>query len=105
MTYAKKIEKSEAQIDWKQSAVDVDRHIRGLSPFPGAWFADGNQRVKVLMSNVADGTGEAGEIIDQVTVACSDGAVSLTRLQRAGKGAMDADVFTRGYPLPNGKRL
>lgn len=105
VTYAKKIEKAEAQIDWTQSAADVDRHIRGLSPFPGAWFADGDQRVKVLMSNVVDGAGQAGEIVDQVTVACGTGAVALTRLQRAGKGAMDADVFTHGYPLENGKRL
>jgi methionyl-tRNA formyltransferase len=105
VTYAKKIEKSEAQIDWSRSAIEVDRHIRGLSPFPGAWFADGDQRVKVLMSNVVEGTGEAGEIVDQVTVACGAGAVALTRLQRAGKGAMDVDVFTRGYPLLNGKRL
>ena len=105
VTYAKKIEKAEAQIDWAQSAEIVDRHIRGLSPFPGAWFADGDQRVKVLMSNVADGAGQAGEIIDQVTVACGTGAVALTRLQRAGKGAMDVDVFTRGYPLPDGKHL
>jgi methionyl-tRNA formyltransferase len=105
VTYAKKIEKAEAQIDWAQSAVEVDRHIRGLSPFPGAWFADGDQRVKVLMSHVVDGAGQAGEIIDQVTVACGTGAVALTRLQRAGKGAMDVDVFVRGYPLKNGKRL
>lgn len=105
VTYAKKIEKAEAKIDWTKSAADVDRHIRGLSPFPGAWFADGDQRVKVLMSNVVDGAGQAGEVIDQVTVACGDGAVALTRLQRAGKGAMDVDVFVRGYPLENGKRL
>lgn len=105
VTYAKKVEKAEAQIDWAKSAVDVDRHIRGLSPFPGAWFVDGDQRVKVLMSNVVDGAGQVGEIIDQVTVACGTGAVALTRLQRAGKGAMDVDVFVRGYPLENGKRL
>jgi methionyl-tRNA formyltransferase len=105
VTYAKKIEKAEAQIDWTGSAEEVDRHIRGLSPFPGAWFADGDQRVKVLMSHVVQGAGEAGEIIDQVSVACGSGAVALTRLQRAGKGAMDADVFTRGYPLANGTRL
>ena len=105
VTYAKKVEKAEAQIDWAKSAVDVDRHIRGLSPFPGAWVVDGDQRVKVLMSNVVDGAGQVGEIIDQVTVACGTGAVALTRLQRAGKGAMDVDVFVRGYPLENGKRL
>ena len=105
VTYAKKIEKAEAQINWSRSAVEVDRHIRGLSPFPGAWFADGDQRVKVLMSHVVDGSGAVGEIIDQVTVACGTGAVALTRLQRAGKGPMDVDDFTRGYQLPNGKTL
>lgn len=105
VTYAKKIEKAEAQIDWARSAQEVDRHIRGLSPFPGAWFADGDQRVKVLMSHVVDGAGAAGEVIDQVAVACGKGAVALTRLQRAGKGPMDAGDFIRGYSLPNGKRL
>tara|TARA_R110002096_G_scaffold14582_2_gene50599 strand:+ start:17355 stop:18257 length:903 start_codon:yes stop_codon:yes gene_type:complete len=105
VTYAKKIEKAEAQIDWSRSADEVDRHIRGLSPFPGAWFADGDQRVKVLMSHVVDGSGTAGEVIDQVTIACGSGAVALTRLQRAGKGPMDVDDFIRGYPLPTGKTL
>lgn len=105
VTYAKKIEKAEAQIDWTQSAGQVDRHIRGLSPFPGAWFADGDQRVKVLMSHVTDGSGVAGEVIDQVTVACGSDAVALTRLQRAGKGPMDVGDFVRGYPLPTGKIL
>jgi methionyl-tRNA formyltransferase len=105
VTYAKKIEKAEAQIDWSRSAAEVDRQIRGLSPFPGAWFADGDQRVKVLMSHVVDGSGVVGEIIDQVTVACGTGAVALTRLQRAGKGPMDVGDFTRGYQLPTGKTL
>jgi methionyl-tRNA formyltransferase len=105
VTYAKKIEKAEAQIDWSQTAAQVDRHIRGLSPFPGAWFADGEQRVKVLMCHVVDGVGTAGEIVDQVVVACRVDAVSLTRLQRAGKGPMDVGDFTRGYPLPKGKHL
>ena len=105
VSYARKIEKTEAQIDWSRSAEDVDRHIRGLSPFPGAWFTDGDQRVKVLMSHVVDGVGEAGEVIDQVSVACGTGGIALTRLQRAGKGPMDVGDFTRGYPLPTGKRL
>tara|TARA_B110000902_G_scaffold7749_1_gene9246 strand:+ start:4966 stop:5868 length:903 start_codon:yes stop_codon:yes gene_type:complete len=103
--YAHKIKKSEAQINWSGSAQEVDCHIRGLSPFPGAWFNDGDQRIKVLMSHVVDGFGNNGEIIDQVSVACQTGAVALTNLQRPGKDAMKAEAFIQGYSLPIGKTL
>ncbi|APX12626.1 methionyl-tRNA formyltransferase [Tateyamaria omphalii] len=106
VTYAQKIDKAEAAIDWSRDAAEVDRLIRGLSPFPGAWFDHAGTRVKVLGSELAQGTGPAGTILDDaLTVACGTGAVRLTRLQRAGKGAQDADVFLRGLPLPKGTQL
>lgn len=106
VTYATKIDKAEARINWSKPAAEVDRLIRGLSPFPGAWFEVDGQRVKVLDSRVADGQGAAGTVLDEIlTVACGTGAVQLLRLQRAGKGAMDATDFLRGLPLPKGTQL
>jgi methionyl-tRNA formyltransferase len=106
VTYASKIDKSEAKIDWTKPAIEVDRLIRGLSPFPGAWFEVDGQRVKVLNSTLAKGQGPAGTILDDaLSVACGDGAVQLLRLQRAGKGAMDAVDFLRGLPLPKGQSI
>ena len=101
--YASKIDKNESKIDWNKSAIEIDRQIRGLSPFPGAWFDDGEQRVKVLMSEVVEGSGFPGEILDHATIACQSGALKLTRLQRAGKGAMDIKIFLLGYNFPNKK--
>ena len=101
--YASKIDKNESKIDWNKSAIEIDRQIRGLSPFPGAWFDDGEQRVKVLMSEVVEGSGFPGEILDHATIACQSGALTLTRLQRAGKGAMDIKNFLLGYNFPNKK--
>ena len=106
VTYAAKIDKAEAAIDWSRSAEEVDRQIRGLSPFPGAWFDLGGTRVKVLGSALEQGSGPAGTTLDdELSVACGTGAVRLTRLQRAGKAAQDADVFLRGNSLPKGTRL
>ncbi|MDE4305544.1 methionyl-tRNA formyltransferase [Phaeobacter gallaeciensis] len=106
VTYASKIDKSEAQIDWSCPAEEVDRKIRGLSPFPGAWCEIDGQRVKLLASRLADGSGEAGEVLDDsLTVACGSGAVELLRLQRAGKGAQDREIFLRGFPVAKGVRL
>ncbi len=106
VVYAAKIEKAEAEIDWSRSAAEVDRHIRGLSPFPGAWTMIDGQRVKVLMSAVSDGTGDAGVVLnDALRVACGDGSVELLKLQRAGKGAMEPDVFLNGFPVVAGARL
>lgn len=106
VTYASKIEKSEARIDWSRPATEVDRHIRGLSPFPGSWCEINGERVKLLASRLADGAGAPGEVLnDELIVACATGAVALTRLQRAGKGAQDADVFLRGWPVPKGTQL
>ncbi len=104
VTYASKLEKSETRIDWSRSALEVHNHIRGLSPFPGAWFeldAEGKtERVKVLRSTVGEGDGNPGEVLDdQLTVACGSGAVRLTHLQRAGKKPMGSVEFLRGQNI------
>jgi methionyl-tRNA formyltransferase len=106
VTYAHKIDKAEAAVDWSASAEEVDRKIRGLSPFPGAFVEVDGVRVKLLGSRLAEGAGHPGEVLnDALTVACGTGAVQLLRLQRAGKGAQDALEFLRGMPLPKGTRL
>jgi methionyl-tRNA formyltransferase len=110
VTYAKKIDKSEARIDFSKDAREVHNLIRGLSPFPGAWFevaAEGKpERIKVLRASLADGRGAPGEVLDdQLTVACGAGAVRLVELQRAGKKPMLAADVLRGFPIPPGKRL
>jgi methionyl-tRNA formyltransferase len=99
-TYARKIDKQEARIDWTQPASAVAAHINGLSPFPGAWFEADGQRVKVLKARTSGGTGHPGQVLnDSLTVACGDGAVTLLELQRAGKSAMTAGDFLRGLAI------
>jgi methionyl-tRNA formyltransferase len=106
VTYAAKIDKSEAEIDWLKPAIDVDRLIRGLSPFPGAWFEMDGTRVKVLGSIVVDQSGTRGRVLDgDLTIGCGQGAIRLTRLQRAGKSAQDAEQFQNGWPMPAGTQL
>jgi len=109
-TYAVKIDKAEAHINFTQTAQEVHNLIRGLSPVPGAWFetdaAGGTERVKVLRASPADGLGTPGEVLDDaLTVACGKGAVRLLQLQRAGKKPMRAEEFLRGFPLSRGTRL
>jgi methionyl-tRNA formyltransferase len=96
VTYAAKIDKAEARIDWTRPAIEVDRQIRGLSPFPGAWCQIGDERVKLLRSRVAQGTGQPGQVLHGLTVACGSGAVEITLAQREGKRAMPSDDFLRG---------
>jgi methionyl-tRNA formyltransferase len=106
VTYAAKIDKTEARIDWTHNAVELSAHIRGLSPFPGAWCEIAGQRVKLLMAQPEDGEGAPGEILDNaLLVACGSGALRLSTLQRAGKGPMDAETFLRGFAIPPGSRL
>ena len=107
VTYADKIEKAEARIDWSRPAAALDRQIRGLSPFPGAWFAQDDARIKVLLAEpLADAAGPAGAVLDdRLTVACGAGALRLLELQRAGKAPMSADALLRGFPIPAGTRL
>ena len=99
VTYAAKIDKVEARVDWAKSAVDVDRLIRGLSPFPGAWCEVAGERVKLLGSRLADGKGAAGQVLFGFTIACGTGAVEITVAQRAGKRAMPADQALLGLDL------
>lgn len=106
ITYAHKIEKSESRIDWRKCAQDIHNQIRGLSPFPGAWFEINSERVKVLRSRVANGSGKAGESIDQhLTIACGTGAIQILKLQRAGKQPVSAQDFLRGHSVPAGAQL
>jgi methionyl-tRNA formyltransferase len=110
VTYAAKIEKAEARIDWNSPAREVLRHIHGLSPFPGAWCEmaiEGQQvRVKILRCAIADGSGVSGDLLDDhLTVACQDGAIRIRELQRAGKAPMKAEDFLRGTPLKPPMRL
>lgn len=98
---AAKIDKAEAHIDFSRPNTHVLRHIHGLSPSPGAWFAHGSERIKVLEAELAEGRGASGMMLDdRLTVACAEGAIRLRVVQRAGKGPMSADVFLRGYALP-----
>lgn len=110
VTYAKKIRTKEARIDWAKPAPEVDRKIRGLSPFPGAWFElpteKGPVRVKALLSAFEDADGQPGEVLDEgLLVACGEGAVRLLRVQREGRGPQDAEAFLRGTQVAPGTRL
>ncbi len=106
VAYAKKIDKAEARVDWTLPSPAVDAHIRGLSPFPGAWAMIAGHRVKVLLSAVGQGEGAPGQVLDDdLTVGCGSGAVKLLRLQREGKAAMDAGEFQRGFPVLAGATL
>lgn len=108
--YAQKIEKAESRVDFARPATEVHNHIRGLSPFPGAWcemeIKGKRQRVKILRSQLVEGEGEPGTLLSEdMTIACKDGAIRLLELQRAGKGAMKAQDFQRGAGLEVGESL
>ena len=110
VTYAAKIDKAEAHIDWNKPAFEVLRHIHGLSPFPGAWcempLEGAAQRVKILRCEIADGAGEPGAVLDdRLTIACKQGALRILELQRAGKQPMEAEEFLRGTPVKPPARL
>jgi methionyl-tRNA formyltransferase len=110
VSYAAKIEKAEARIDWSKPARAVLRHIHGLSPFPGAWCEmpiEGEAvRVKILRCALADGSGTSGQLLDDgLTVACKQGALRILELQRAGKAPMKAEEFLRGTTLKPPMRL
>jgi methionyl-tRNA formyltransferase len=106
VTYAAKIDKAEARIDWSRNATEIDRQIRGLAPFPGAWCEIDGARVKLLLSEIAEGDAPAGTVLDDaLSIACGQGAVRLLRLQRAGSRPMAAQEFLRGHPVQPGSRL
>ena len=110
VTYAAKVESRETRIDWRRPWQEVHNHVRGLSPFPGAWFElaidASRQRVKVLRTTRGEGTGAPGTVLDDaLTIACGEGAVRIVELQRGGRQAMRAAEFLRGVPLRAGARL
>ena len=106
VTYAEKISKNETRVDWSKPWKQVHDHIRGLSPFPGAWFELDGVRVKVLRSIRGESAGPPGILLDnRLTVACGDGAVRLVQVQRAGRQPMSADEFLRGTPVKAGARV
>ncbi len=106
VTYAKKISKDEARIDWTRSAAEIDCLIRGLSPWPGAWAEVKGERLKILYAEPVSAKGAPGEVIgEDLTIACGDGALRLKRVQRAGAKVMAADELLKGFPLPAGIKL
>ena len=109
VTYAAKIDKAEARIDWSRPAEEIDRQVRGLSPFPGAWCEIGGERVKLLLSAVVEdspgGAAPGTTLDDALEIACGTGTIRALRLQRAGKGAASALDFLRGFPVRAGTRL
>ena len=110
VTYARKISSEEARLDWTRPSAELACHVRGLSPFPGAWFElpgeKGPVRVKVLMAEAVEASGAAGTVLEgELVIACGEGALRLSRLQREGKGAMNAVDFLRGNSVPAGTVL
>ena len=106
VTYAPKIKKEEARIDWSRPAGELVRHVQGLAPFPGAWFEVDGERIKLLAAENARGVAIPGEVLDdRVTIACGSGALRPTLVQRAGKGAMSAEELLRGFAIPRGTIL
>jgi methionyl-tRNA formyltransferase len=105
VTYATKIDKAEARVDWRQSAAQVARVIRALSPFPGAWCDTPAGRLKLLNAVAEEGEGAPGQVLHDLTIACGAGAVRVTEVQREGKRPMSADEALRGLTLPAGTIL
>lgn len=105
VTYAEKIDKAEARIDWTRSAEEVDRQVRGLSPFPGAWTTLDGKRLKLLRSRLADGTGAPGTVLGGFRIACGTGAIEVTEAQIEGRGRQDSGAFLNGTPLSPGTVL
>jgi methionyl-tRNA formyltransferase len=106
VTYAEKIGKAETRIDWSRPWQAVHNHIRGLSPFPGAWCDLNGDRVKVLRTTKGEGNGKPGTVLDdRLTVACGEGSVRILELQKAGARPMRAEEFLRGAPMAVGARL
>lgn len=100
VSYASKIDKAEARVDWSRPAVDVDRLIRALSPVPGAWTMAGGERVKLLRSRLAEGGGAPGTLLDGMRIACGEGAIAVVELQREGRRALPVGEAVKGWALP-----
>ena len=105
-TYAKKVDKSEARIDWSEPAAEIERRVRAFNPLPGAWFEANGERVKLLAAELAEGAGAPGEVLDDVmTIAAGNGAVRTVTVQRAGRAPMTTDELLRGFAIPKGSTL
>ena len=106
VTYAAKLAKEEGRLDWRKSSEELDRTLRAFTPWPGCWFEHEGERFKLLAAELASGQGAPGLLLDdQLTVACGAGSLRLLRLQRAGRSAVEAVDFLRGYALPKGTIL
>ncbi|MCC7017058.1 MAG: methionyl-tRNA formyltransferase [Rhodospirillales bacterium] len=104
--YAAKLARDEGRLDWRKPASDLARAVRALAPWPGTWFEKDGERIKVLGAEAVSGAGEPGTVLDSApTIACGEGALRLRKLQRAGRAAMAASEFLRGFPLPPGTVL
>ncbi len=106
VTYAKKLAREDGRLDWRRPAAELDRLVRALDPWPGAFFEYANERIKVLGAEPRDQAGAPGTVLDGgLTVACGEGALGLLRLQRAGRAPMNAEALLRGHPIPAGAVL
>ena len=105
-TYAAKIDKAEARIDWSQTAEAIERQVRAFAPAPGAWFEANGERIKLLDAECVDGAGDPGEVVGApLVIACGEDALHCRTLQRAGKSAMAAEALLRGFPIAEGAIL
>jgi methionyl-tRNA formyltransferase len=105
-TYASKIDKAEARIDWSLAAVDIERQVRAFAPSPGAWFEAQGERIKLLDAEASEGSGKPGKILDdQLTVATGNGAIRPLKVQRSGRAPMSPEQLLRGFAVPNGAIL
>ena len=106
VTYAAKISKAEARIDWTRPAAEIVRQVQGLAPFPGAWFEMAGERIKLLAAQAVEARGVAGTVVDDdLLITCGEGALRPCLLQRAGHKALPVDEFLRGFAVPAGTRL
>jgi methionyl-tRNA formyltransferase len=105
-TYAAKLTRDSGRLDWTQPAAQLDRQVRGLTPWPGTWAMLGTEVLKVLRAEPAPGSGPPGTVLDEgLLVACGEGALRLLRVQRPGRAPMDAEALLRGFAVPPGTRL
>jgi methionyl-tRNA formyltransferase len=105
-TYAPKVTKTEARIDWSHTAESIERQVRAFAPAPGAWFTVGDERIKLLSTDTCDANGDSGRVLDEhLTIACGTGAIRPLLVQRSGRAAMRPDEFLRGFRVPCGTIL
>lgn len=105
VTYAAKVDKAEARIDFTAPSIQVERQIRAFAPAPGGWFEHAGERVRILQAERVDATGSPGTVFDNLVIACGEGAIRPVRVQRAGRGAMSTDELLRGFAIPAGTQL